>query len=71
MRDLEPPYASWKAEIAQQLQLRHCLEARAIAERIWRQFYVHRLTPKEASDRAENVYHSTRPPDWIKRKRKR
>ena len=60
MRDLEPPYASWKAEAAQELQLRYGLEATAIAERIWTQFYVRRLTPKDAADRAEMVYDRAR-----------
>jgi TRAP-type uncharacterized transport system substrate-binding protein len=59
MRDPERPYASWKAEAVQELQLRRGLEATAIAERIWTQFYVHRLTPKEAADRAEKVYRAT------------
>jgi hypothetical protein len=58
IRDLGPPYATWKAEAAQELQQRHGLSATTIAERIWRQFYVHRLTPKEAADRAEMVYHA-------------
>jgi hypothetical protein len=69
MRDLEPPYTSWKAEAAQELQLRHGLDAMAIAERIWMQFYVRRLTPKEAADRAEIVYHRARPlTSWLKKK---
>ena len=68
MRDREPPYGSWKAEAAQELQLRHGLEATAIAERIWTQFYVHRLTPKDAADRAEIVYRRARPlMSWLKK----
>jgi hypothetical protein len=67
MRVLEPPYASWKAEVAQELQLRHGLEATAIAERIWTQFYVRRLTATEAADRAEMVYRRARPvAPWLK-----
>jgi hypothetical protein len=69
MRDLGPPYATWKAEAAQELQRRYGLEATAIAERIWTQFYVRRLTPKEAADRAEMVYHRARPlTSWLKKK---
>jgi hypothetical protein len=59
-------YASWKAEAAQELQLRYGLEATAIAERIWTQFYVRRLTPKQAADRAEMVYDRARPvTSWL------
>jgi hypothetical protein len=69
MRDLEPPYDGWKAEAAHELRHRHGLEATAIADRIWMQFYVHRLTPKEAADRAEIVYKRTRPiTSWLKKK---
>jgi hypothetical protein len=69
MRDLESSYASWKAEAAQELQRRHGLEATAIAERIWTQFYVHRLMPKDAADRAEMVYRRARPlTSWLKKK---
>jgi hypothetical protein len=60
MRDLGPPYATWKAEAAQELRRRHGLGATTIAERIWRQFYAHRVTPREAADRAEVVYRHTR-----------
>jgi hypothetical protein len=59
MRDLGSPYATWKAEAAQELQRRHRLGATVIAERIWRQFYAHKLTPGEAADRAELVYRRT------------
>ena len=59
MRDLGSPYATWRAEAAQQLQRRHGLGATVIAERIWRQFYAHKLTPREAADRAELVYRRT------------
>jgi hypothetical protein len=65
----EPSYPAWKADTAKELQRRHGIAATAIAERIWTQFYVHKLTPKEAADRAEGVYRSTRPPDWVKRRR--
>jgi hypothetical protein len=60
MRDLGHPYATWKAEAAEELQGRHGLGATVIAERIWRQFYVRKLTPREAADRAELVYRHTR-----------
>jgi hypothetical protein len=67
MRNLEPPYTSWKSEAAQELQLRHGLEPAAIAERIWTQFYVRRLTPQDAADRAEMVYRRARPlTSWLK-----
>jgi hypothetical protein len=69
--NVEPSYPAWKADAVNELQRRHGIAATAIAERIWTQFYVHRLMPNEAADRAETVYRSTRPPEWIKRKRKR
>jgi hypothetical protein len=56
MRDLGSPYATWKAEAAHELQRRHRLGAKVIADRIWRQFYAHKLAPTEAADRAELVY---------------
>jgi hypothetical protein len=59
MRDLGHPYATWKAEAAQELERRHGLGATVIAELIWRQFYAHKLTPTEAADRAELVYRHT------------
>jgi hypothetical protein len=63
--------ANPRSESASKDRDRHGIAATAIAERIWTQFYVHKLMPKEAADRAEMVYRSTRPPEWIKRKRKR
>ena len=59
MRDLGSPYATWRAEAAQEFQRRHGRGATVIAERIWRQFYAHKLTPREAADRAELVYRRT------------
>jgi hypothetical protein len=68
MRVLEPPYAIWKAEVADELQLRHGLEVTAIAERIWTQFYVRRLSATEAADRAEMVYRRSGPlTSWLKK----
>jgi hypothetical protein len=52
----QPDYPSWKAKAAKELKDRHHIEAIAIAERIWMQFYVHRLRPKQAADRAQRVY---------------
>jgi hypothetical protein len=59
MRDLGYPYATWKAEATQELDQRHGLSAIVIAERIWRQFYAQKLTPREAADRAQLVYSRT------------
>src|SRR5215208_6649325 len=44
-------------------------EATAIAERIWMQFYVHRLGPKNAADRAERAYRGVPPRDAEKSSR--
>jgi len=64
-------YPAWKAEAAKMLKARHDLEPMAIAERIWTQFYVRRLTPKEAADRAEMICQRTRAPTpWLEKKRK-
>ena len=52
MRDVGPPYATWKAEAAQELQRCYGLQAKVLAEAIWRQFYARKLTPTEAADRA-------------------
>jgi hypothetical protein len=54
-------YRSWKTNAAEELRERHQIEAATIAERIWTQFYVHRLEPKEAADRAAMVHRRTRP----------
>jgi nicotinamide riboside kinase len=62
-------YQAWKAATANELKDRHGIDATAIAERIWTQFYVGRLDPTEAADRAEAVYRSTRAPGWAERKR--
>ena len=62
-------YPTWKAEAAKELKNRHNIEATAIAERIWTQFFVHQLGPIQAADRAEMVFRRTHPPDWIKRRR--
>jgi hypothetical protein len=70
MREVGPPYTAWKADATQELRDRHWIEATAIADRIWMQFYVHRLTPREAADRVELVYHRARPvTSWLKNKR--
>jgi hypothetical protein len=54
-------YPSWKTEAVRELNDRHHIEATAIAERIWMQFYVHRLGPKEAADRAKGLIEACRP----------
>ena len=54
-------YPAWKAEAARLLN-RNYLEPITIAERIWTQFYVRGLTPKEAADEAEVVWHRTPAP---------
>jgi hypothetical protein len=56
-------YPAWKAEAAKELKDRHDIEATAIAERIWTQFYVHRLGARQAAERASIVYRTSRPPD--------
>jgi hypothetical protein len=63
-------YPDWRAAAGKDLKNRHDIEATAIAERIWTQFYVRGLNPKEASDRAEMVYRTTRlaAPPWPKKK---
>jgi hypothetical protein len=38
-------------------------------ERLWTRLDIRRFRPEEAAELAEREYHSTRPPDWIKRKR--
>jgi hypothetical protein len=61
-------YPPWKAKAAKELKDRHHIEAIGIAERIWMQFYVRRLDPKEAARRAEIVYHRARPvTSWLKK----
>jgi hypothetical protein len=59
-RALETDYPTWKGTAGKELEDRHHIDATAIAERIWMQFYLRRLSPKEAADRAEMVYRSTR-----------
>jgi hypothetical protein len=54
-------YPARKGAAGKELKDRHDIDATAIAERIWMQFYVRGLNPKEAADRAEMVYRSTRP----------
>jgi flagellar biosynthesis regulator FlaF len=61
-------YQAWKAAAANELKDRHGIDATAIAERIWTQFYVGRLDPTEAADRAEAVYRSTREPGWERKR---
>jgi hypothetical protein len=63
-------YPDWRAAGGKYLKNRHDIEATAIAERIWTQFFVRGLNPKEASDRAEMVYRTTRlaAPPWPKKK---
>ena len=62
-------YPAWKAEAAQELKNCHDIEATAIGERIWMQFYVHRLGPKQAADRAEKAYRGVPPRDAEKSSR--
>jgi hypothetical protein len=63
-------YSAWKTKAAKELNDRHHIEATAIAERIWTQFYVHRLTPKQAADRAKMVYHRAGPmTSWLNKKK--
>jgi hypothetical protein len=62
-------YPSWKAKAAKELKYRHHIEATAIAERIWMQFYVHRLGPNQAADRAESAYRGVPPRDAEKSSR--
>jgi hypothetical protein len=40
-------YPVWKAKFTNQLKRRHDIEATAIAERIWMQFFLHRLGPRQ------------------------
>jgi hypothetical protein len=62
-------YPAWKASAAIELKERHRIEATAIAERIWVQFYVRGIDPREAADRAEIVYQGAQPPSaWLKKK---
>jgi len=60
-RTLESDYPAWKGAAGRELKDQHGIDATAIAERIWMQFYVRRLNPKDAADQAEMVYRSTRP----------
>jgi hypothetical protein len=68
-RSVAPSYRDWKAEASKQLQHRHNIPAAAIPEREWTRLFIRRFSPAEAADRAEREYHSTHPPDWVKRKR--
>jgi hypothetical protein len=38
MRDLGLPYAAWKTQAAQELELRQAIRAKVMVEAIWRQF---------------------------------
>jgi hypothetical protein len=63
-------YSAWKADAARELKERHHIEATAVAERIWIQFYARRLGPSEAADRAKIVYRGAQPPSpWLKKKK--
>jgi len=59
-------YPAWKAAAAKELKDHHGIAATAIPEHDWTRFYVLRLTPSEAPDRAEREYRSRRPPEWLK-----
>jgi len=60
-RALESDYPAWKRAAGKVLKDRHDIDAAAVAERIWMQFFVRGLNPKEAAERAELVYRTTRP----------
>ena len=65
----EPKYPVWKANAVKALRSAHERAAIVTPERLWTQLYIRRLDPTEAAKLAAREYDSTRPPDWIKRKR--
>jgi hypothetical protein len=67
-RNVEPSYPAWLAAAAKDLQRDHGAMT-AIRERVWTQFYIRRLGPKEAAERAATEYNNSRRPKWVKARR--
>jgi len=65
----DPSYRDWRAAALKALQKLSPLAPAAIREGLLTRCYVHGLSPQQAAQVAEREYRSTRPPDWIKRKR--
>jgi len=61
-RTRESDYPAWKAAAGRLLKDRHDIDAAAVADRIWMQFFVRGLDPKDAAEQAEMVYRTTRLP---------
>jgi hypothetical protein len=64
-----PSYPVWKADAVKALQKLHWSAAAVTRDALWSKLYVRGLSPEEAAKLAEREYHSTRPPDWVKRRR--
>ncbi len=61
-RVLESDYPAWKSAAGKVLKDRHDIDGALVADRIWMQFYVRGLNPKDAAEQAEMVYRTTRLP---------
>jgi hypothetical protein len=51
------------------LQKLHSSAAAVTRDGLWTKLYVPGFSPQQAAEAAEREYQSTRPPDWIKRRR--
>ena len=68
-RDPEPSYPAWKADAVKAIQKLHWSAAAVTRNGLWTNLYVRGFSPEEAAKLAERECHSTRPPDWLKRRR--